>query len=259
MKRNKAVRYLALGLALVSLAAAGGCKSEEQIQQQVQAKEDEAVYVDLRSTITVSGEGKVMLAPDKATVYFTILTQQEKAAPAQQQNAETTAAVLEAIQGAGVAQADINTGAVNVYEQYNYDKTPPTVEGYEASCELTVVVRDTAKVGEVISLAVAAGATGVRGPEYAVSDASGAYLEALAAAMADAKAKAEALAAGAAVRLVALPISIQELSSNGNVAPLAAVRAEAQAAEMGADLMPAPISISDMEIVARVNAVYEIR
>ncbi|MEA5059191.1 MAG: DUF541 domain-containing protein [Clostridia bacterium] len=260
MKRSKTFRYLVLGVALVCLGAAvSGCKSEEQIQQQVQQKGDEAVYVDLRSTITVSGEGKVMLTPDKATVYFTIRTQDKEATSAQQQNAESTTTVLDAIKTAGVAAADINTGAVNVYEQYNYDKTPPTVEGYEASCELTVIVRDTTIVGEVISAAVAAGATGVNGPEYAVSDASEAYMKALAAAMADAKAKAEAVAEGAGVRLISLPVSIQEQSSNSDVAPLAAPRAEATAAEMEADTIPMPISISDMEITARVSAIYEIR
>lgn len=262
MKTSKTARYAALGLALIWLAAAaGGCKSEEQIQQQVQQKEEEAVYVDLRSTITVSGEGKVMLAPDKATVYFTIRNQGEEAADTQQQNAELTTAVLEAIKAEGVAQADINTGSVNVSERYNYDKTPPVIEGYEATCELIVVIRKTEKVGAVISQAIAAGASNVRGPEYAVTDASAAYVEALAAAMADAKAKAETLATGAGVRLIPLPVSIQEQSSNSDVAALAVPQMEASRSTMAMaeDVAAMPISISDLEIVARVSAIYEIK
>lgn len=258
---KKAARIGALGLALaLMLAVLSGCKSEEQIQQQqVQAKEEQAMYVDLRSTITVSGEGKVMLKPDKATVYFTIRSRGEEASLAQQENAAAAAAVLEAIKGAGIAQGDINTGAVNVYEQYNYDKTPPVLEGYEATTELTVVIRDTDKVGEIISLAVAAGATNVRGPEFEITDASAAYVEALAAAMADAKAKAEALAAGAAVRLSPLPVSIAEQSVNSSVAPQM-MRAAAPASPAAEEaLLDAPISISDMEVVARVSAVYEIK
>lgn len=262
MKKNRWARYAALGLALVYLvAAASGCKSEEQIQQQSEEKGDEAVYVDLRSTITVSGEGKVMLEPDKATVYFTIRTHQDEAGLAQQENAELTAAVMAAIQAKGVAKADINTSAVNVTPQYNYDKTPPTIEAYEAACELTVVIRNMAIVGDVISQAVAAGANDVRGPEYAVSDSSAAYTEALGAAMADAKAKAEALAGGAGVRLTALPVSIQEQSANDNVAAITARKAEAMSMTdtAAAEVSPTPISISDLEIVAKVSAVYEIR
>lgn len=261
MKTSKTARYATLGLALICLvAAASGCKSEEQIQQQVQQKEEEAVYVDLRSTITVSGEGKVMLAPDKATVYFTIRSQGKEATDAQQQNTELTTAVLEAIEAAGVPQADINTGSVSVSERYNYDKTPPVIEGYEATCELTVVIRKTENVGEVISQAVAAGASNVRGPEYAVTNASAAYVEALATAMADAKAKAETLATGAGVRLIPLPVSIQEQSSNSDVAPLETRQEEPMAApEAMADVTAMPISISDLEVVARISAVYEIK
>lgn len=259
---KKTTRRLALLLAMVCVAAlAAGCKSEEQIQQQqVQEKEKDAVFVDLRSTLTVKGEGKVKLTPDKATLYFTVRTRQEKAEAAQQENAEATEALLAALEDLGVAQEDINTGAVNVYEQYNYEKNPPTVEGYEVSCELTVTVWDTDTVGAVITGAVAAGATEVRGPEFSVGDASAAYLEALSAALADAKAKAEAMAEGAGLRLTALPVSIQEESTNQNVAPMAAARAEAATADMAEDGgVAAPVPVSDVEVTARVSAVYEIK
>ena len=262
MKKSNMARYLALGLAIIALMAAfSGCKSEEQIQQQAIEKEEDAVYIDLRSTITVSGEGKVMLTPDTATVYFTIRTQKDEAEASQQENAELNEAVIEVIKAAGVAAADINTSAVNVNPVYNYDKTPPTIEAYETNCELTMVIRDMDIVGTVISQAVAAGATSVRGPEYEVSDASAAYTEALTAAMADAKAKAEALATGAGVRLTALPVSIQEQSSNDSVMAITNRKADTMAlAEAGmAEVVAAPISISDLEIVARISAVYEIK
>lgn len=258
---SRTSRYVALGLVLFCLiAAVSACKSEEQIQQQVQQKEDATMYVDLRSTITVGGEGKVMLTPDKATVYFTVRNESQEASDAQQKNAELTTTVLEAIKGMGIASGDINTSAVSVSERYNYDKTPPVIEGYEATCELTVVVRDTEKIGEVISQAVAAGASNVRGPEYAITDASAAYVQALAAAIADAKAKADALANGAGVRLIELPVSIQEVSTNENVAALRASMEDA-VASIAAEpaLEAAPISISDLEVIARVSVVYEIK
>jgi uncharacterized protein YggE len=78
--------------------------------------------------------------------------------------------------------------------------------------------------------------------------------------MADAKAKAETLATGAGVRLIPLPVSIQEQSSNSDVAPLETRREEPMAAtEAMADVTTMPISISDLEVVARISAVYEIK
>ena len=253
---------IALTLACLLLLATG-CKSEEQIQQQQQLtehKEDPAIYVDLRSTITVNGTGKVMLTPDTATVYFSINNSGEEAEAVQQENAVATQAVMDAITGLGIDQKDVETSSVNVYESYNYDKEPPEVVGYNASTRLTVVVRDTDVVGEIITAAVAAGASEVQGPEYSISDSSEAYLQALEAAVADAGEKAAALAAGAQAELVALPVSIQEISTNRNVMATTMAVEEAAAAETAADgAMAAPISISDMEVTAQVTAVYEIR
>ncbi len=253
---------IALCLAALMLFAAG-CKSEEQIQQQqmlAAPQEDPAVYVDLRSTITVNGTGKVILTPDTATVYFTVNNQGEEAEAVQQENAQATQAVMDAILALGILQEDIETSSVDLYEDYDYSKEPATLVGYNASCQLTVIVRDTDLTGELITAAVAAGASEVRGPEYSISDSSDAYLQALEAAIADAGEKAAALAAGAEVELVSLPISMEEISTNRNISA-AVLREEAamDTASSADAAVDAPISISDMEVTAQVTAVYEIR
>ena len=263
MKR-KGYKTVCIALCLAALMLfAAGCKSEEQIQQQqmlAAPQEDPAVYVDLRSTITVNGTGKVMLSPDTATVYFTVNNQGEEAEAVQQENAQATQAVMDAILALGILQEDIETSSVDLYEDYDYSKEPATLVGYNASCQLTVTVRDTDLTGGLITAAVAAGASEVRGPEYSISDSSEAYLQALEAAVADAREKAAALAAGAQVELVELPVSIQESSTNRNVMATSMAVEEAAAGDLAADGgMAAPISISDMEVTAQVTAVYEIR
>ncbi len=259
MERKNSKRVIVFLLTLCLLLAATGCKSEEQIQQQqVAEKAETPIYVDLRSTITVNGTGKATQTPDTATVYFSINNQGEESEAVQQENAQATQAVIDALLALGVAQADIETSAVDIYERYDYDQEPPKVTGYQASCRLTVVFRNIDLVGEAITAAVAAGASEVQGPEFSLSDASAAYQEALAAAMADAQAKAEALAGGAQVTLVEAPISIQETSTNRNVAVMTMEVAAEEAVEAEADAA-APISASDMEVTAQVTAVYEIR
>lgn len=259
MERKNSKRAIVFLLTLCLLLAATGCKSEEQIQQQVAEKAETPIYVDLRSTITVNGTGKATQTPDTATVYFSINNQGEESEAVQQENAQAAQAVIDAILALGVAQEDIETSAVDIYERYDYDQEPPKVTGYQASCRLTVVFRDMDLVGEAITAAVAAGASEVQGPEFSLSDASAAYLEALSAAMADAQAKAEALAGGAQVTLVEVPISIQETSTNRNVATLTMEAAVAEEKAEAEAAVAAPISVSDMEVTAQVTAVYEIR
>ena len=72
-------------------------------------------------------------------------------------------------------------------------------------------------------------------------------------------AKAEALAGGAQVTLVGTPISIQETSTNRNVATLTMEAAVAEERAEDEAAVAAPISASDMEVTAQVTAVFEIR
>lgn len=263
-KRNRPLRLLSLGLALSVFALPlAGCKTEEQIQQQQAPVQNvtDILAVDLRNTLQVNGMGKVLVTPDTARVWFTVEAEMEEAAAAQQANAEATALVLEAIQKAGVAEGDIETGSLSIRDQYDYSKEPAEVTGYRASCTLTVTVRDMDKLGKVITTAVAAGATGLQGPEFSISDTTQGYARALEAAMADAQAKAEALAASAGAQLSPLPMSIEETSANRGVEALsfdAAERAVAAAPAEPENGMDAPIAISDLEVTASVRLVYEI-
>jgi uncharacterized protein YggE len=67
--------------------------------------------------------------------------------------------------------------------------------------DIGVTLHEPARAGELVSAAIAAGATGVRGPTYFVGDTEAAYAAGLAAAFEKAKAKATTLAtqAGAAL------------------------------------------------------------
>ncbi|MDR0841073.1 MAG: SIMPL domain-containing protein [Christensenellaceae bacterium] len=256
------IRRTALALGALCLAVAvNGCKSQEQIQQQDDpGSAAAAVHIDLRSTLTVEGEGTVQVEPDMATLTLTVRTREEDASAAQQANAAQSEAVLAALQKGGVEDADIHTGALRVDEEYNYEKSPAAVVGYVALSEIEVTVREVRGVGDLISAAVAAGATNIQGPNYTFADESGAYRQALAAAMEDARAKAEAITGSAGVRLTPLPISIAEASSGQGIvySPMAA-KAEMSLAEDAGGLLGAPAPAGVIEITARVTVVYEVK
>jgi len=262
---GKASKLTTLALsALLILASAAGCMSEEQIEQQrivSSAAENQTMY-DNRSTVTVTGDGTVALVPDIAKLSFTVRASEKEASDAQQSAVALMDAVLEAVRAHGVAEEDIATGNMNVYEEYNYKKSPAEVVSYEVYYEMQLTVRDMEELGSLISDVVGAGATDMIGPSYEVENTEAAYAEALGLAVAAAKTKAQAMANGASVRLSALPISITENVQGETFVMRAEPAAEAADADTasGAEntLAAAQIVAPQVEVTAHVNAVYQI-
>ncbi|MGD9734180.1 MAG: SIMPL domain-containing protein [Solirubrobacterales bacterium] len=100
-------------------------------------------------------------------------------------------AAVEAVPGVG--DGDVKTGRVSV-RKVGRDR-------YRASEGVGVTLHEPARAGELTQAAIAAGATGIRGPTYFVGDTEAAYATALAAAFQKAKSKASTLAAQAGASL----------------------------------------------------------
>lgn len=255
-----------LSAALLCMAVLGGCKSEEQIAETVRPQPT-VISPDVnitqetpqRDTLTVSGTGEVKLAPDMATVSIVINTTEEQAEDAQRKNAELTEAVLASIRANGVQDADIQTEDIHLSEEYDYEKSPAKLMGYSMRNTLSVTVRDIATIGSVITDAINAGATGTYNLAFTVSDSSGAYRDALTAAVVEARGKANAIAAALCVELAPIPVSVNEVSNSYQ--PYAydnMLRPEANEmpAEESADSIA--VSTGELSITAKVSVVYEV-
>jgi uncharacterized protein YggE len=149
--------------------------------------------------ITVSGTGTVKATPDQASFSFGVESQAETADAAISKNNEVVQKVIDAIKGAGIAAADIQTQQVSVYPRYS--DNGQNIVGYSASNSVNVTIRDLAKISAVVQAATAAGANQVYGPNLTVSEQSGLYQQALSKALDDAREKAQALAKFANVGL----------------------------------------------------------
>lgn len=261
MKANKRAAILLLGALLCAALLMGACKSEEQLAQE--EKPPTLLQPEVNITqesprapdaLNVSGSGKVVLTPDTATFYVTVLTEAKDAAAAQSGNAAKTEAVTAAILGAGVKEKDLQTQNVNLYEVYDYEKSPAPITGYRMTTTLFVTVSPIELAGGVISAAVAAGANGTNGLAFTVADTSSAYQNALRAAVADALGKAEAMAEALGVAIVPVPLSVNESSQSSPIpydfAPTAASEADDKLSDM-------PLSRGEITITARVNVAYE--
>jgi uncharacterized protein YggE len=165
--------------------------------------------------ITVSGEGEVAIVPDLAILSGGVTTTGKTAREASEANAKMMTAVMAALKAAGVAEQDVQTSRLSLHPLRDNNRSDLRVVGFQASNQVTIKVRDTAKIADVIDRLVAAGANDISGIQFVVSSPSKPLDQAREAAIADARRKAEIYARAANIRL-GPPVSITE---EGSAAP----------------------------------------
>jgi uncharacterized protein YggE len=141
-------------------------------------------------TITVKGEAIQEVVNDTAELGFSVSKERKSKGAALRIVAIRLRAVIAAVQATpGVGPGDVTTGPISVRKLSRDGKIL-----WRASEGVGVVLHQPERSGELVSAAVAAGATGTRGPTYFPSHPDIAYNEALLTAFDQAKAKATALA-----------------------------------------------------------------
>ncbi len=151
--------------------------------------------------IRVSSEGEVSGAPDIAKFNFTIETEGGlETSEVQQENAQKSKAVIDALLALGVEKEDITTSySVNPrYQYFNCDDNgtcpPRETVGYTATQRVKVKSRNFEKMGEVLNAAVENGATQISQLSYTIEDPTELRNQAREVAIEKAKEKAKSLA-----------------------------------------------------------------
>ncbi|MDV3194573.1 MAG: SIMPL domain-containing protein [Candidatus Phytoplasma australasiaticum] len=198
------------------------------------------------SRLTVMGEGQVRAAPDMATIQLGVTTQADSAAEAMAQNSASQTAVIEALTGAGIDPAEIQTAGLNLNPLIQYgENQAPRVDGYQATNTVSVRVSDLARLGEVLDAIVGAGANEINGITFTREEGDAALDEARRDAVADARRKAELLAEASGVELG--PILTLRDTSTGDSGPQPMMR-------MGAAMADSvPVQPGQVEMSARVE------
>jgi uncharacterized protein YggE len=199
--------------------------------------------------VVTTGQATVRLPPDRAYVTLSTETRAPKPAEAQQRNAQAMAAVQQKLEAARLPKETIRTLAYLLEEEYEYANNRRTSRGFRAVNTIEVRLDDITRVGEVLDLAVAAGATSAHDIRFDLKDRAAAERQALRLAVADARARAEAAAAGANAALVAV-IKIEE---QGRATPVPRPMAGMMRTAMAADAAPeTPVNAGEIEIDATV-------
>lgn len=207
-----------------------------------------------RNTITVSGEGKVVVIPDLAKITLGMQVERKTVAEAQAENTRVMNAIIEKVKSLNVDKKDVQTSSYNISPVYDYVDGRTVLRGYQVSQNIAVKVRNLDSVGDIIGAAGALGANQVGGIDFTTDDLEKVKQEARIKAMENAKDKAEALADVTGVDLRRV-ISFNE-SFGGGYPPIYRdfdMKAEAAVSN------PAPaIEVGSNEIIVNVSVTYEI-
>jgi uncharacterized protein YggE len=199
-------------------------------------------------TVSVGGESTLTVPNDSAGLGFSVTKTRGKRSAALKAVAGKLRAVIAAVQGSpGVGDGDITTGQISVVEVTVGDRS-----AYRASEGIRVILHQPESAGELVTTAIAAGATGTRGPNFFVGNSAAAYDAALTAAFDQARERAVALAGRAGATLGPV-ISIAE---DGEVTPvsLALPAADGTTKSKGSP----PVKPGRSTVTATIHVVFEL-
>lgn len=187
----KKFSLIAVVLVLLALPLAGVHAAEA-----VPAQQDD----DLPGrTITVTGFGYAYGAPDVVRVGLGVEAANADIMVAMNEVSTRMDAVIQVLTQAGVAPEDIRTDYFSVYQDYSFSGAVPEsgepAPVYRVSTSVTVTVRTTENVGELLASAISAGANRVDYMQFDISDRGTLEAEARDLAVADARERADQLAA----------------------------------------------------------------
>lgn len=168
-------------------------------------------------TFSVDGEGEVDVVPDVAKFSVSVVTDGGKnVADVQAKNTEKMNAINSFLKEAGILEKDLKTDEYTLSPRYEYPKCTgltacpqPTIGGYSLTQTLRVTVKDTGKIGDLLSGVVAQGANSVSQVVFTIDDEDDARADAREEAIKKAKEKAQRLAKDAGFEIGQL-VSIYE-------------------------------------------------
>lgn len=199
--------------------------------------------------LAVVGEGKVDIVPDLATTDLGIVVNNAKTVEdAQNQINKVNNAIITSLSSLKIKKEDIKTSNYSIYPNYDYQSNPAgSITGYNGNVTVSVKVRDTAKLPDVLSLSTKAGANQVIGTNFSVDKPEKYREEARVKAIQNAREQAEKLASNLGIRLGKIVNIVESTNTPGPIMPFAAKSQELSVGSGGGiapDLQPGSQTIS---------------
>ena len=205
-------------------------------------------------TLSVSGEGIVETAPDRAAISIGVVTQDKDASRAQSANAKAAQDVINSIVALGVERKNINTSDYSFRPTYRQDANHQSIlSGYEVRNSVHVMLDDLDLVGKVIDTALNHGANNIDSLDFGIKNRKKLQDEALVLAIRDARQRADLVAR----ELGKTVTGIKEISINtGGVGSMRMNNKMYAMAEMAAMDVATPIEAGTLTCSASVHIIF---
>ena len=154
------------------------------------------------TNITALGSATIHAEPNIAIISFGVEARGESVTMAQEQVNGIVAGATDALLSLGIAGEDLVTDYYNFNPEYDYSGELPQQIGYRAFHNLSVTVRDLARVNDVLAALSSTGVTQVGNVQFDLADRHTVYLAALEQAVKAAREKGEVLAAASGLTIM---------------------------------------------------------
>ncbi|MFS1514811.1 SIMPL domain-containing protein [Chengkuizengella sp. SCS-71B] len=186
-------KTISITLLSVLLAAAAwiGFLQNSDVKGNVLAQEGQK-----NNTITVTGNGEIMVEPDVAYVHVTVETKADTAKKSQDANAKSMETVDKMLYDTyKFDKKDVKTTSFNVYPEYQYmQDEAPKLLGYKTTHSVQITYREIDEIGKLVDDLTKAGVNRVDNIQFGTEKSDEYELQAIEKAMANAKEKATVIA-----------------------------------------------------------------
>ena len=154
--------------------------------------------------LTVTGNGEIYITPDVGVITISVKTENKDVKNATSENNKKINDIVTFLKEKKVDEKDIKTTTFNLNPIYSYENETGkrNLTGYEANQSLSVKIRDTSKVGEIISGATEKGANDIGELTFIMDDNEKVKEQAKKIAIENAKAKAKELENQLGVKMI---------------------------------------------------------
>ncbi|MFT5964846.1 MAG: hypothetical protein ACI9L6_001596 [Flavobacterium sp.] len=195
--------------------------------------------------VSVTGESKIKVVPDQATIIATVETKGNVAKDVKKENDKQIEGVLNIIKKMNLATADYRTQRVSLNPIFDYEKKKTT---YRATQSVEILLRDLSKYDELMEGIVGQGINQIDNVTFQSSKVAQYESEARKRAMKDAKLKAEDYASVLGQK-VGPAITIIDNSQNEHLQPVYA-RMKLMAMD---EIVTTPETVAEGEITITAN------
>jgi len=210
-------------------------------------------------SITVTGIGRLLVAPDMATVRFGVVTIDDNPEVARSLNAEAASEFMNAVRDMGIEDKKIRLEALRLEPNRVLDEaTRRYIEkGFRSVRDVSVKLENLDLLPELIARVVESGANRIQGISYGLSDRRDMELQALKLAMKDAQKRADIMVTTIGAELG----DVLRISEQGISVPEPVLRLEKGAGlnEMATTAAPDAFASGEIEITANVTLVFAIK